>query len=135
MRDRADRVVYYLFFATNNALGHTKMKEYMWKVDPFGDFRFSDATNPDQQVLFTVSPTAGLASDLSSFFKGKPQLDVKHVERYVEDETAYLRKHMREALNLLESSGGITVADKKSDGKKRRAGTFPNGTLVHFSKN
>ena len=59
MRDQDGRLVYYLFFASNNPLGHLKMKEAMWKVDPLGDdFTFSDSTNPDQQVLFT-SPIYG----------------------------------------------------------------------------
>lgn len=35
MRDRDGRLVYYLFFASNNAVGHLKMKEAMWKVDPW----------------------------------------------------------------------------------------------------
>ena len=34
MHDRDGRLVYYLFFASNNSLGHLKMKEAMWKVDP-----------------------------------------------------------------------------------------------------
>ena len=46
------RLVYYLFFASNNSLSHFKMKEAMWKVDPMGDFGFSDSTNPDQALLF-----------------------------------------------------------------------------------
>jgi hypothetical protein len=133
MRDRSDRVVYYLFFATNNALGHTKMKESMWKLDPVGDFRFSDATNPDQQVLFTEPPTAGLASDLRSHFRGRPQMQITSVEEYVQNDTAYLRKHMGDALKLLEKSGDLAVADTKADGKKRRRGTYPNDALIRFT--
>jgi three-Cys-motif partner protein len=133
MRDQSDRVVYYLFFATNNPLGHIKMKESMWKVDPMGDFRFSDATNPDQQVLFSEPPTAGLASDLKSHFRSKPQMQVATVEEYVQNDTAYLRKHMGDALKLLEKAGDLAVADTKADGKKRRAGTYPNDALVRFT--
>ncbi len=43
MRDRDHRVVYYLFFASNNALGHLKMKEAMWKV-------WSEPQNLDSQL-------------------------------------------------------------------------------------
>jgi hypothetical protein len=28
----------------------------MWKVDESGEFRFSDATNPNQRVLFEKKP-------------------------------------------------------------------------------
>jgi hypothetical protein len=39
---------------------------------------------------------------------------------------------MREALLQLESSGRIKVAPLKSDGTKRKAGTFPNEVLITF---
>jgi hypothetical protein len=32
------------------------MKEAMWKVDESGEFMFSDATDPNQMVMFTKSP-------------------------------------------------------------------------------
>jgi len=51
MRDRNDRIIYYLQFVTRHRLGHLKMKEAMWQVDSEGDFSFSDATDPKQQVL------------------------------------------------------------------------------------
>ena len=132
MRDRDNRVVYYLFFASNNSRGHEKMKEAMWKVDPFGDFRFSDATDPTQTLLFDAPTTAPLAEDLSAKFSGAGQLPVSRVEYYVMDETAYLRKHMTEALQQLEVAGRLRVAATKSDGKKRRARTFPNDALMTF---
>jgi three-Cys-motif partner protein len=133
MRDKDNRVVYYLFFATNNALGHVKMKESMWKVDPFGEFSFSDATNPDQQVLFTEAPTDGLANELASHFAGKPKMQVVSVEAYVHDDTAYLRRHMVEALKILEGKGAIAVDAIKADGKKRLARTYPNSAFIRFT--
>jgi three-Cys-motif partner protein len=132
MRDRDGRLVYYLFFASNNALGHLKMKEAMWKVDPLGDFTFSDSTNPDQQLLFSAPSTAPLAADLFAKFRGIAQVPVKRVEAYVQDHAAYLRKHMGDALGQLESEGKLKVADRKTDGKKRRARTFPNEALLSF---
>jgi hypothetical protein len=132
MRDHDNRVVYYLFFASNNALGHQKMKEAMWKVDPFGDFRFSDATDPMQTLLFDAPTTAPMAEDLCTKFRGTGQQPVSRVESNVMDETAYLRKHMTEALQQLEAAGRLQVAENKTDGKKRRAKTFPNEALVTF---
>ena len=46
--------------------------------------------------------------------------------------TAYLGKHMRAALQQLETERRLQVAELKSDGKKRRTGTFPKATLVTF---
>lgn len=51
---------------------------------------------------------------------------------HVEDDTAYLRKHMLEALIQLEDEGRLRVAELKRDGKKRRGGTFPADALVTF---
>ena len=132
MRDQDNRVIYYLFFATNNALGHLKMKEAMWKVDPRGDFKFSDATNPDQTLLFSSQSSAPLADDIAAKFRGKGELRVEQVESYVHDDTAYVRKHMTEALHQLETGGKLKVAEAKADGTKRRAKSFPKDVLVTF---
>jgi len=132
MRDSNDRVVYYLFFASNSSRGHLKMKEAMWKVDPLGGFTFSDSTNPDQSVLFSNPSLAPLVSDLQSKFHGAIQLRTEQVETFVQDKTPYLRKHMGEALTQLESTDRIKVAELKSDGKRRRAGTYPNDALLSF---
>ena len=133
MCDHDNRTVYYLFFATNNPRGQEKMKEAMWKVDPMGDFRFWDATNPSQTLLFDGLPTAGpLAHDLSAKFRGTGPILLVRVETYVNEQTAYLGKHMREALQQLESEERLQVAELKRDGKKRRARTFPPDALVTF---
>jgi len=132
MRDRDGRLVYYLFFASNNSLGHLKMKEAMWRVDPLGDFTFSDSTDPNQQLLFSNPSFAHLAADLTTEFCGAGQIPVKFVETYVQDHTAFLRKHMGEALGQLETDGHLKVSETKTDGKKRRARSFPNEALVTF---
>jgi three-Cys-motif partner protein len=133
MRDHDSRLVYYLFFASNNSLGHLKMKEAMWKVDPFGEFSFSDSTDPNQTLLFALEPPmAPLAADMAAKFRSAGQVPVKRVEAYVQDGTAYLRKHMGEALLQLETDEKLNVAKNKTDGKKRRAKSFPNEALVTF---
>jgi three-Cys-motif partner protein len=134
MCDRDGRLVYYLFFASNNALGHLKMKEAMWKVDPMGEFSFSDSTDPNQQLLFNLDPSMDpLGADIATKFRGAGQIPVKKVEAYVQDHTAYLRKHMGEALKQLESeTGKLKVAATKTDGQRRRGKTFPNEVLVTF---
>jgi len=98
-----------------------------------GDFTFSDSTNPDQHILFTSPSIAPLAADLATKFHGAGEIPVKRVEAYVQDHTAYLRKHMGEALGQLESDGKLKVAEMKTDGKKRRSRTYPNEALVSLS--
>jgi hypothetical protein len=75
---------------------------------------------------------AALAPNLASKFRGAGQIPVCTVEMHVQEDTGYLRKHMREALDQLESDGQLSVAELKTDGKKRRARSYPNEALVTF---
>ena len=56
MKNENNTTIYDLFFATNHEKGIDAMKDAMWNVDPSGDYSFSDATNPNQAVLFEVHP-------------------------------------------------------------------------------
>ena len=132
LRDKNDRVVYHLFFASNNAKGHEKMKEAMWKVAPLGDFSFSDATDPQQQVFFLKAYQDILKADLLARFAKRKNILVAAVQLYVIDDTAFLPKHMREVLKLLEAECKITVAEKKSDSKPRIKGTHPPHAYITF---
>lgn len=132
LRDNNDRVVYYLFFVSNNATGHYKMKEAMWRVDPLGDFTFSDATNPNQRILFLNAPLDILKSDLIQKFRAAGEIPVERVETHTFNKTGFLRKHMREVLDNLESAGTVKVAPLQTNGKRRRRNTYPNAALVTF---
>lgn len=132
MRDYNNRAIYYLFFASNHRVGHLKMKEAFWKVDRDSGFCFSDATNPDQLVLFEIDETPKLSSDLARRFR-RQRVDVKEVQTYVEDETPYIARHMREALKGLESQKAIAVEDCKRDGGKRKKNTYPEGAVLRFA--
>lgn len=131
MRNNVDRTLYYLFFASNHALGHRKMKEAFWAVDAAGGYRFSDATNPDQLLLFDEDPAPKLAQDLQSQFAGR-KIRVAEIIPWIDDETAYTERHMKAALRLLETNQCVTVDALKADGKKRKAGTFPADVIVQF---
>ena len=133
MRDERDRVLYYLFFATNHPLGHARMKEAFWKVDPSSGFRFSDATNPNQLVLFEMDPSIDLAKLILSGFASK-SVPVGKVREFIENETPYTASQMRSALSLLEERQQLCVSPCKADGKKRRRGTFPDEAIVEFQK-
>jgi three-Cys-motif partner protein len=133
MRNRDNRTVYYLFFATNHPLGHLKMKEAFWRVDPSSGFRFSDATNPNQLILFEVDESPKLAQQLKQRFHSQ-QLAIEDVRKFTEDETPFLRTHMRAALTLLEQQDEIKVKELKRDGKKRMANTFPDEVIITFPR-
>lgn len=119
MCDTNDKLLYWLFFSTNNLRGLEEMKKAMWKVDPVGGFRFSDKDNPSQISLFCDYQDDIFAQDLTSNLQGKT-LTVFQVKEFVLTETpAYLYK--KNALKHLEEQGKLKAIDPPP---KRRKGTF-----------
>lgn len=131
MCGRDGRPIYYLFFASNNELGHLRMKEAMWRVDSEGDFRFSDKTDPNQTVLFQQNHSSKLFNTLNEKFSKQKKL-VFELKRFVSHQTAYVEKHLKESLRYGEENNLISVDDKKKYGQKRRRGSFPDDVFVTF---
>jgi hypothetical protein len=133
MKDQDGRAIYDLFFATNHELGNVRMKEAMWKADSEGDFRFSDATDQGQTVLFRKEHDDTVFRLIAANFGGK-ETSVKTLRSFIEDETPYLAKHLRSSLKHAETTGSIDVLPKKSSGGLRRKGTFPDEVLLKITK-
>ena len=117
-------------------LGHVKMKEAMFDVDEKGLYSFSDATNPNQQVLFGADHTTALWPLMQKQFSGKEVL-TDHILDFVNDDTPFLETHMKATLRKHIGQGvspnqQIQVRPIKADGKKWRPGTFPVGVYVTF---
>lgn len=51
MRDRSDRLTYWLFFITGHLKGLREIKRAMWKSDPRGTFTYSDKSGPSSNDL------------------------------------------------------------------------------------
>jgi three-Cys-motif partner protein len=130
MSNARDVTDYYLFYATNELLGLKKMKEAMWKVDERGEFRFSDATNPNQLVLFEKAPNLpALKARLLAAFSGKT-VSIGDIGKFVLVETAFRESHYKALLKELEKVGQLKVINPP---RGRRAGTFGDpGMLVQF---
>lgn len=125
MRNERDVVDYYLFHATNNILGLSRMKAAMWTVDESGEFRFSDATDPDQAVLFESEPCIELLQrQLLDHFGGR-DASVEEIEHFVLAETAFRETHYkRQVLKPLELAQPSTIeVIDPPPGRKR--GTYP----------
>ena len=122
MSNTRDVTDYYLFYATNELLGLKKMKEAMWKVDETGEFRFSDATDPNQLVLFEKAPNYRLLTDqILERFKGR-QTTVEAVENFVVIKTAFRESHYKKILKFLEMDKKQIAVPNPPTGRKR--GTF-----------
>ncbi|MBU1702083.1 MAG: three-Cys-motif partner protein TcmP [Candidatus Eisenbacteria bacterium] len=136
MRDKKDQELYDLFFATNHSKGHEKMKTAMWRLDETGNYSFSDGVDPDQATLFTSTPERDFAPILWERFRGQTVYS-DEVLQYTWDKTAFLDKHAKGALRLLEAEEGfkghsIEVDSKKADGDPRRRNTYPKGVRITF---
>jgi three-Cys-motif partner protein len=120
MCDSNDKLLYWLFFCTNNLRGLEEMKRAMWRVDRTGGFRFSDKNHPSQLNVFKDYTDYVLTEDLLSSFRGR-KLSVSQVKEFVLTETpAYLYKN---ALKLLEKQNRLRVINPPLG---RRKGTFPD---------
>jgi three-Cys-motif partner protein len=129
MRNEKDVTDYFLFFATNSPKGMAKMKEAMWKVDQSGEFRFSDATNPAQELLFSREPTfEGLRRAIIARFAGK-DATVAEVEDFVLSETPYRETHYKkQVLAPLEREGKVGPVNPPV-GRKPSTYALPTMTL------
>lgn len=128
MRNQNDVTDYFLFFATNNPKGLAKMKEAMWKIDDTGEFKFSDATNPEQVRFDYVSnPDFSLLDQaLLSHFHGKTCY-VRQIEEFVLASTPFRETHYKKRLAVLEKQGLLAPVEAPA---KRRAGTYPDLNLL-----
>lgn len=117
MRDSNHRVIYWLFFCTNNIRGLQEMKRAMWSVDRSGGFEFSDKFVSDRSSMFEYGD-GDLAKDLVSELAGRT-LSVKDIGEYALTNTP-AHKYL-EALGIMEREGQIRPVAPPAG---RRAGAF-----------
>ncbi len=122
MRDHHDRVIYWLFFCSNNLRGLEEMKRAMWTVDRSGGFEFSDKHAAMIGKLFKYEDR-DLASDLGKALGGQV-LTVGQVAEYVLVNTPACK--YKQALGILERSGRLEPVDLP---KGRRKGAFSDETM------
>jgi hypothetical protein len=103
------------------------MKEAMWRIDPAGGVRFSDATNFNQQVLFEPQPdTRLLRRMIEAHFSGT-RAAVGEIELFVLEDTAFHAGHYKKVLREMEGTGRLAAVNPPS---KRRKGTYPDPNLI-----
>lgn len=125
-----DRLVYAIFFGTQNLEGSDKMKEAIWKVVPSGDYRFRSGLDSQLHLGSTMVDYSSLRRALYEEFKSQTEVDIESVSDFVKsDRTEFhsgqLRNH---ALKPMEDEGAIEVVP----GSRSRRGTYPNGTKLRF---
>ncbi len=127
MRNQRNLTDYYLYFASNNRLGLSKMKEAMWKVDPGGGFTFSDATNLAQTVLFQPKPDwRALRRLIENRFAGR-RATVSQIDDFVLEDTPFHSGHFKRVLATMEKERALIAIAAPP---RRRRETFPDASLV-----
>ena len=118
---------YYLIFGSRKALGMRKMKEAMWKVVPTGEFSYYDLARPNQLPLFERSLDRQYAQDLARIIQENRRGTTITKEDLLENEVALhptaIDRHLTQSLRILELDPP-QIEVKKSDGSRRRAGTY-----------
>jgi len=129
MRNEHNTMDYFLFFATNSELGLKKMKEAMWRVDKGGTYTFSDATDPNQSVLFSPEPNRPLLTQLILEKFSNSEATLEDIERFVIRDTPFRETHYKKVLQALENEGKIIPINAPPE---RRKGTYANQKMKLF---
>jgi hypothetical protein len=98
-----------------------KIKEAMWRVDESGTYTFSDATDPNQSVLFSAEPDRELLNRLIIDRFAVADTTPSEIERFVVHDTPFRETHYKKVLQSLEGAGRITPINPP---ETRRRGTY-----------
>ena len=131
-----NRTSHHLIFVSKNFRGYDIMKEIMAKESSRAEqgvpsFEYSPADFlPKQSLLFQLSrPLEDLQGTLLEAYAGRA-LSMRTIYEGHSVDTPYIASKYKEALKNLENDGKITA--RKSDGSKRRKGTFADDVLATF---
>ena len=107
------------------------MKRAMWKVDPTGEFQFSDFTDARKQLpLFTAEPDYDWLREIITYKFGRAEIAIEVLSDWVVSETPFLSTHIkRHVLAPMEKQGAVSVVNPKPG---RRPCTYPDGTILKF---
>lgn len=118
-----DRLKYAIFFGTQNLTGCDKMKQAIWKVAPFGDFKFKGSQLNQLNFGPNLTDFTQLQDALKDEFIPKGWVKIKDVIDFVKsDKTRFHSNHLKTStLKPMEEHGEIEVRSNSA----RRKGTFP----------
>lgn len=130
------RTSHHLIFVSKNFCGYDIMKGIMAKESTGAEqgvpsFEYSPADFlPKQSLLFQLSrQLEDLEDTLLDTYAGRT-LSMRTIYEVHSTDTPYIASNYKEALKNLENDGKITA--RKSDGSKRRKGTFADDVLATF---
>ncbi|MCY4651789.1 MAG: three-Cys-motif partner protein TcmP [Dehalococcoidia bacterium] len=124
-----NRHVYTVFFATQNGQGCDKMKQAMWKVAPFGDFRFRGGMDRQFTLGSEVVDLSPLREDLVREFRLNAYVGIEEIERFMRtDRTLFHTGQYKSVLANMEREGKVEA----KEGTRRQKNRYPPGTVIRF---
>lgn len=124
------RLVYAIFFATGYWKGADKMKEAIWRIDPFGRFRFRGTRHAELELRPASPDVRPLRRALLDEFALRGFVGIEEVQEFVGSDRTdfYLGQLKTHCLRGMEEDGALEV-DPKS---RKRTKTYPDGTRIRF---
>ena len=125
------RLEYAIFFGTKNLIGSDRMKQAVWKVAPFGDFRFRGASVGQLVLGDGLADFSMLQKELRQEFGSEQWTPIKAVEDFVmSDRTGFHSGHLRQhALIPMEKMGELEVNTRLG----KVGSTYPDGSQIRFT--
>ncbi len=126
MINSTGNIGYYLFHGTRHRKGVELMKDAMWKIDPGGDFTFSDRLD-GQDVLFSLNPDLNpLRAEILKRYAGQSAVPAADIVWHTLLHTPYRKAHVRPVLRELERERVIQV--NRPPGRRQ----FAEGVTINF---
>ncbi len=123
-------LVYAIFFGTQSLEGCDKMKQAIWKVAPFGDFKFKSGLNNRLTFGASVIDFNILQTELTDAFGFGNWATIESVMDFMKsDKTVFTSSHLKtQTLRPMEGKGELEVRA----GSRKKSGTYPKGTVLRF---
>lgn len=125
-----EQLVYAIFFGTKSLDGCDKMKQAIWKVAPFGNFKFRGSQLGQLTLGEGLIDFSLLEKTLQDRFASRGWQRIEDIENFVKsDATEFHSSHLKvKTLKPMETKEKIEV----KTGTRKRSGTYPKGTLLRF---
>lgn len=127
---QGERLIYAIFFGTQNPTGCDRMKTAIWKVSPWGEFNFRGSNAGQARFGIEVPDFQPLKAALAGKFRGSGFVTIESVIRFVSsEETDFHSGQLKGgALVPMERDGAIEV----DPASRKRARSYPGGTRLRF---
>ena len=127
---KGNELVYAIFFGTGSLEGCDKMKQAIWKVAPFGDYRFRGNQVGQLTLDNSFLDFTSLEETLRREFADRGWIRIEEMVDFVKsDVTDFHSLHLKTStLRPMEERGEIEV----DPDTRNRKGTYPKRTLLRF---